>query len=141
QNERYKSLVRRLETISQSWGNVVFVAGHEHSIQYIEKDHIKQIVSGSGSKANYAGLSNTGLFAYSDLGFAALDIFKDGSSWVSFYGSEDNKPKLLYQKEIFPKPEPFNTDTLATSFPQQIAASIYELEETEKGELYKSVWG
>ena len=141
QNERYKSLVRRLETISKSWGNVIFVSGHEHSIQYIEKDHIKQIVSGSGSKANYAGLSNTGLFAYSDQGFAALDIFEDGSSWVSFYGSVDNKPKLMYQKEVFPKPEPVNTDTIPESFPQLMTASIYEPEETEKGAVYESVWG
>ena len=141
QNERYKSLVRRLETISQSWGNVIFVSGHEHTIQYIEKDHIKQIVSGSGSKGNYVALSNTGLFAYGEQGFAALDIFEDGSSWVSFYGSENQKPKLLYQKEVFPKPEPVNTDTLPKSFPQTISASIYEPGETEKGEVYESVWG
>lgn len=141
QNSRYKSLIKRLETISKQWGNVIFVSGHEHSIQYIEHDHVKQIVSGSGSKANYAGLSNDGLFAFPGQGFAVLDVFKDGSSWASFYGSFDKAPRLLYQKEVFPKPEPFNTDTLPKTFPKTYRASVYPPEETEKGEVYKSVWG
>src|SRR5690606_12396200 len=54
---------------------------------------------------------------------------------------ENQKPKLLYQKEIFQKPEPVNTDTLPKSFPQTISVSIYEPGETEKGEVYESVWG
>lgn len=140
QNERYKSLVKRMSTIADKWGNVVFVAGHEHSIQYIEHDHVKQIVSGSGSKYSYAGLSNDGLFAFAGQGFAALDVFEDGSTWASFYGSAENQPRLLYQKEIFAAPEPFNTDTLP-ELPRTVRASIYEPEDTEKGDVYTSIWG
>lgn len=141
QNERYKSMRKRLETIAKRWGNVVFISGHEHSLQYIENDHIKQVVSGSGSKASYVGLGNDGLFAYPGQGFATLDIFENGSSWISFYGSVNKQPELLYQKEVFPAPEPFLTDTLPTSFPPTVMASVYEPEETDKGEVYESVWG
>ena len=141
QNERYKSMRKRLETIAGRWGNVIFVSGHDHSLQYIEHEHIKQIVSGSASKASYVDLRNDGLFAYPGQGFAVLDIFEDGSSWASFYGSEEKQPRLLYQTEIFKKPEPFDTDTLPDSFPQTIRASVYEPEETKTGELYESVWG
>src|SRR5690606_29780169 len=98
-NERYKSLVKRLETIAKDSERLIFVAGHEHSLQYIIQDNVKQIVSGSGSKASYATLSNNGLFAYPGQGFGVLDVFEDGSSWISFYGNENNRAKLLYQKE------------------------------------------
>ncbi len=141
QNERYKSLVRRLETIAQGSERLIFVSGHEHSLQYIEHDSIKQIVAGSGSKGSYAVLSNDGYFAYPDQGFAVYDVFEDGSSWASFYGNKDNKAKLLYQKEVFAAPKPYDVSHLPTTFPATITTSIYEQEETDKTELYKSVWG
>lgn len=141
QNLRYKNMVKRLETIAKRWGNVVFVSGHEHSIQYIEKDGIYQIVSGSGSKGTNVSLGTDGLFAYEGQGFAVLDIFKDGSTWVSYYGSEENQPKLLYQHEVFEAAPPVKLDTLPKIFPRYTEASVYEPEETEKSEAYKSVWG
>ncbi len=140
QNERYKKLRQRLETIAGKWGNVIFVSGHDHSLQYIEHEHIKQIVAGSASKASYVGLRNDGLFAYSGQGFAVLDLFEDGSSWASFYGSIDKKPKLLYQKEIFSLADNYNLDTLQTNFPEVVRASVYE-PEGEKSQVYKSIWG
>lgn len=141
QNERYKSLVKRLETISQGSDRLIFVSGHEHSLQYIEHDSVKQIVTGSGSKASYAVLSNDGYFAYPGQGFAVYDVFEDGSSWASFYGNENNKAKLLYQKEVFSAPTPYDVSHLPTEFPETIITSIYNEEETEKTGLYESVWG
>ena len=141
QNERYKELVNRLETISKRWGSVIFVSGHEHSLQYNVSDGVKQIVSGSGSKASYVNLSRTGLFAHEGQGFAVLDIFEDGSTWASFYGAESQKPKLLYQTEVYPAPEPYNTDTLPDQFPEYVYESVYEPRDTLKSELYESVWG
>ena len=141
QNERYKGMRKRIETIASRWGNVIFVSGHDHSLQYIEHEEIKQIVSGSASKASYVGLRNDGLFAYSGQGFVTLDVFEDGSSWASFYGSENKIPKLHYQKEVIaPQPE-FLTDTLPTSFPETVKATIYQPDETEVGDVYESVWG
>lgn len=141
QNNRYKSLADRLSTIAQSAERLVFVSGHEHSLQYIMHDSIRQVVSGSGSKSSYATLSNDGLFAYNGQGFGVLDIFKDGSSWISFYGNENNKPKLLYQREVYETPVPFEMKEYPDSFPQTMTASIYSEEDTEKGSVYNTVWG
>ncbi len=55
-NERYHKLMSRLETITLDADNVVFVSGHEHTLQYIENESIKQIVSGSGSKESAVSL-------------------------------------------------------------------------------------
>ena len=141
QNLRYKTLINRLETIVKDMDNVVFVSGHEHSLQYIEKEGIKQIVSGSGSKATYVNLGTDGLFAYEGQGFVALDVFEDGSAWASFYGSEDYQPKLLYQKEIFPAPEDVAVGKFPETFPEKIKASVYEPSEDKKSGTFSSVWG
>ena len=141
QNNRYKSLADRLSTIAQGSERLIFASGHEHSLQYIEHDSVRQIVSGSGSKASYATLSNDGFFAYNGQGFAVLDIFKDGSAWVSFYGNEENKPKLLFQKEVLETPVPFEFKEYPDSFPETYTTSIYKEEDTDKSPVHKTVWG
>ncbi len=141
QNERYKSLVKRLETLGKDAERLIFVSGHEHSLQYIINGNIKQIVSGSASKASYASLSNDGLFAYPGQGFVVYDVFEDGSSWVSFYGNENNRAKLLYQKEVHPAPEEFDVSHLTNDFPENFTTSIYPEEETEKSDVFRTLWG
>jgi len=141
QNKRYKSFVTRLETLAQKSDRLIFVSGHEHSLQYIEHGKIKQIVSGSASKASYVNLSNDGFFAYPNQGFAVYDVFKDGSSWVSFYGNENNKPKLLYQKEVFAAPEEYDVSDFPKEFDKTVTTSVYPKDETEKGVVHSTVWG
>ena len=74
-NERYHELMSRLETLTIGTDNLVLVSGHEHSLQYIEQEGIKQIVSGSGAKDSFAELSNNGLFSTGEQGFVELTIF------------------------------------------------------------------
>ncbi|NNC45179.1 MAG: phosphoesterase, partial [Winogradskyella sp.] len=140
-NERYNSLMNRIETMAIDSKNLVFVSGHEHTLQYIEQDRIKQIVSGSGVKESYAELSNNGLFSTGQQGFAELTIFKDKSTWVRYYGEDNGKPKLLYTKEIFPPKKKFDVSTLPETFPQEVEVSIYKKEETDVSGFFESVWG
>ncbi|QKX07232.1 phosphoesterase [Aquimarina sp. TRL1] len=141
QNKKYKYLARRLGALASDIDRVIFVSGHEHSLQYIEHDKVKQIIAGSGSKVTYAGLRNDGLFAYAGDGFARLDIYKDGASWVSFYGDNGTgSATLLYKKEVYRKKEK-HTHELATNFPKTKKASIYNFEGTERTGFYKSIWG
>lgn len=140
-NERYNELMSRLETMAIDSENLVFVSGHEHTLQYIEEETIKQIVSGSGAKKSYAEISDNGLFSYGGEGFAELTIFKDGSSWVRYYGAEQGNPKLLFSKEIFPPTEKYDISDLPDSFPQEVEVSIYSKEETDVSGFFESVWG
>lgn len=140
-NERYHKLMSRLETMTLDAKNVVFVSGHEHTMQYIENESIKQIVSGSGAKESAAALGENGLFSYGKQGFAELIVFKDGSSWVKIYGEENGKAKLLFQKEIFKPRKTFDTSNLPETFPQEVEVSIYTKEETDRTGFFESVWG
>ena len=143
QNLRYKSLRMRLETLARRWDNIVFVSGHEHSLQYIEKEGVKQIVSGSGSKGTYVNLGQDGLFAFSGQGFVVLDVFEDGAVWASFYGSFEKKPKLLYQKKVLQLPKK-NQERVQVfpRFPATVKASVYKpSEEEEKSAAFEAWWG
>lgn len=140
-NERYNNLMNRIETMAIDSKNLVFVSGHEHTLQYIEKGSIKQIVSGSGVKESYAELSNNGLFSTGQQGFAELTVFKDKSAWVRYYGEENGQPKLLYTKEVFPPKRSYDVSDLPETFPQEVEVSIYSKEETDVSGFFESVWG
>ena len=140
-NKSYNNLMKRLSTISRDNERIIFASGHEHSLQFIDNQGLKQIVSGSGSKASAASLGKDGLFSYPHQGFAVLDVYKDGSSNVRFYGNEDEKTTLVYQTEVHKKTEAYEPKNLATSFDKDISASIYSKEETTKSGFFKSLWG
>lgn len=147
-NQRYNDLMNRLENLATENGNIVFVSGHEHSLQYIDNGNIKQIISGAGSKTSAVNIKDHGVFSYGLQGFAVLTIFTDGSSWVQYFGSENNKPHVLFQKEVYPPKQPFDSTVLADTFPKDIEVPIYSEEENNEssvsklllGERYKSVY-
>jgi hypothetical protein len=141
QNNQYQSMVNRITAIASRWNRVVFASGHEHNLQYIEHDLIKQIVSGSGSKISYAKLGNDGQFAYPGYGFAILDVFDDGSSWVQFYSADEDHQELIFQKEVYGGEASFDLESLPEDFPETFTASVYEDVKTDRTGFYESVWG
>ena len=140
-NELYNDLMKRIETIASESGNITFVSGHEHTLQYIETEHIKQIVSGSGSKESFVALGENGLFSSGEQGFAIYTVFKDGSSWVQYFGSEGAKPKLLFQKEVYPPTTHFDISKLPDTFPNEVEVSVYSNDETDKSGFYEALLG
>ena len=140
-NERYNELMSRLEAMTLDEDNIIFVSGHEHTLQYIENENIKQIVSGSGAKESAAELSKNGLFTYGKQGFVELKLFKDGSSLVQYFGAENGQPKLLFQKEVIAPKEHYDVSHLPDVFPQEVEVSIYSETETDVSGFYESIWG
>jgi len=100
QNKKYTALLKRIKTLVGEQKNVIVVSGHEHSIQYVERDNVKQIVSGAGSKAEAARAISPKDFSYGGSGYAVLEIFDKGESWVSFYGIKNKKEQLLHKYQI-----------------------------------------
>ncbi|HBT10319.1 MAG TPA: phosphoesterase, partial [Leeuwenhoekiella sp.] len=76
-------------------------------------------------------------------GFAKLDIFEDGSSWVQYYGTnqETGEPELFFQQEVYAPDSIVDYSQLPTSFPQTLKTSVYSIEETQRSDLFESVWG
>ena len=139
QNNRYNELKKRLVTISQENKKVVFVSGHEHNLQYIVEDNLRQIVSGSSSKIGAVRNVGGGEFAYATPGYARLDVFKDGSSYVRFYSTDDNA--ITFESTVLQPDEKKIFTTYPKTFPNEKVATIYSKDETNKSKTYAFLWG
>tara|TARA_R110002050_G_scaffold157357_2_gene285967 strand:- start:26212 stop:29913 length:3702 start_codon:yes stop_codon:yes gene_type:complete len=138
QNQKYNAFKKRVVTLAQENDKVIFVSGHEHSLQYLEQDNLAQIISGAGSKAK-ATRNVSGEFSSSENGFARLDVFKDGSSFVRFYSAK--KDEVIFQTEVYPEDKKEDNKNYNASFPNQKSASVYSKNEVEKSNFHKYIWG
>lgn len=142
QNKKYNAFVKRVKTLIQNRNNVVVVSGHDHNLQYIDKDNIKQIISGAGSKEEAARAINENDFSFGHNGYAVLEVLGNGASKVSYYGADSKgKEGLLYkQQPTFPRPKP-NLREYPNNFPTSKDTSVYTTKMTTKGGAYRFLWG
>ena len=139
QNKLYREYKNRLVTLAQENEKVIFVSGHDHNLQYILQDNIPQIVSGSGSKLTPTRLVGNGQFSYAIPGFIRLDVFKDGSSYVRFYSVSVDK--VVFETQIHSEDKSKETITFESNIPKGKSASVYSKSETDKGAVFKWIWG
>jgi predicted RNA-binding protein with PIN domain/predicted phosphodiesterase len=139
QNKMYRELQKSLVRMAQQNDKTIFLSGHDHNLQYIIKYGIPQIVSGSGSKTSPTRNVDGGIFSYGAHGFAKLEVFKDGSSVVSYYETEKKDP--VFQTQVFSKDRKQVKLDFPTQFPQDTLASIYTKEEVDKSGLHKFLLG
>lgn len=139
QHTYYRMLVDRLTTITKNQEQVVFVSGHEHNLQYIEQDGIKQVISGAGSKTEETRSVQKSSFSVGKLGFATLKVFENNKVDVVLHTLESEKVAKAFEKTIVTPvikeisyPEVKNSTTMA---------SVYPKEKTEKSDLYTYLFG
>ena len=137
-NSRYRELKNLLVTAARENDKVVFVSGHEHSLQYIVENQVPQIVSGSGSKVSATKNSGNGQFSYGQNGYARLDVLEDGSSWVRFYAVGAREP--VFTTQVI-KPNSDSGTAYQNQFPDMVKASIYRKDEIDKSRSYEFWWG
>ncbi|MEO8253136.1 MAG: metallophosphoesterase [Flavobacterium sp.] len=140
QNKQYQLYVKRIKTLLQSQDNVIVISGHDHNLQYIEKDQIKQIISGAGSKSEAARAINPNDFSYGKNGFVTLTVYTNGKSIVQFYGVENNQTKIVFEK-ILQEPKKEIIQNYASTFPASIKTSIYTPEMTDKNRFHRFLFG
>ncbi|WP_224485149.1 BamA/TamA family outer membrane protein [Robertkochia aurantiaca] len=141
QNEKYREFTTRIKSIvKEAPARVIFVSGHEHSLQYTESENFRQVVSGSGSKISATKLTGDAVFTYGNQGYAVLDVFTDGSSWIRYYDAE--KPgEPVFQTEVFPPRIAYREPVFPAEYPREIESSVYEPGEIDVSNLYAGVWG
>ncbi|WP_196889600.1 metallophosphoesterase [Aureivirga sp. CE67] len=141
QNKIYNDFILRVSTLAQESENLILVSGHEHNLQYIHKNNTPQIISGSGSKTSGARAVDGGQFSYGGLGYAVLDVYKNGSVWVSYFATKGNKKELLYRTEVLvPEPKDYE-GILPEKIEQTYTSSIYTKKQTHKSKFYEWFWG
>ena len=82
--------------------NIVFVAGHEHGLQHFDESKIKYIVSGGGSKNDYARKGKNADYVRDGRGYALLNLYENSEAWVEYYtvSTPGQNPKLEYRALI-----------------------------------------
>jgi len=91
----YRTMINELEEVLKAHPNVVHVAGHDHNLQFLQKDSVNYIVSGSGAKTTRVKKGNHSLFAKSENGFAVIEVAMNGKVSVNFYGLNDGNQPLF----------------------------------------------
>lgn len=112
----YRNMARTIEDVLREHPNVIVAAGHDHSLQFIRKDSMAFIVSGSGS--NLSRVKKNKLDEFEDLnyGFAYIEVRKSGKVEIKYYNvaSKDlSDPTFVAASKPIVVTEPKSTmDTL-----------------------------
>lgn len=142
QARQYRTFCNRVRTLIQNKDNVIVVSGHDHNLQYINKEKIHQIISGSGSKEEGARAVNANDFSYGGTGYAILDVYDNYTSKVTFYSVINGKEAKVCERVIIrPKKTQFIAQKYVENFPSTIRASVYTPEMTQKKGFYKFLFG
>ena len=101
-NGSYKKMKKGLLAAANKNGQFIFASGHEHTLQYIEDNNHKYIVSGSGSKRSPVGMGSGSLFATPEMGFSTIDFYSNGEAWVTYYevNKEGTGDKVVFRRKI-----------------------------------------
>jgi hypothetical protein len=141
QNKVYNNFTKRVKTLLQNQRNVIVVSGHDHNLQYLYKNNIRQIISGAGSKSQGAKAINPNDFSYGGNGYVTLTLYTNGESKVCFYGIEDQQEKLLLQQTIIKVRDTVAPSNLPIKFASTTTTSIYSSEMTQKSIFHKFLFG
>jgi hypothetical protein len=92
QHPVYKEFGEALQRIMCNYPGSIYVAGHEHALQYIVKDSTHFIVSGSTAKTEYVRERGHAVYAKDILGFARVSLLADGAIALAFVQVDENYP-------------------------------------------------
>ena len=139
-NQHYADFANRIKSIVQDKKNVIFISGHDHNLQYHTDRNIKQIISGAGSKTDPSTIAKNTDFSFGGSGFAILNLRKDLSSDVEFFSTKNNALQKLTQISVQSTPEEF-INNFPTSLPETVTSTVYDKKLTQKGKIYRWLWG
>jgi len=149
---QYKTMIQEIEEALKTHPNVIHVAGHEHTLQFLQKDSINFIVSGSGSKTTRVKKGKYSLFAAKENGFAEVEITASGKVTVNFYGvKSENIQQPLFTKNLKSVEAKSASENLSVSqamnFPDSASAigsnrfNAGSLRKMLIGKNYRNEWG
>ena len=141
-NPLMNSLMDEIKTMAIELPRLFVLSAHENSLQYIKNGTIRQVITGTAAKSEYARLGKDGLYASVVPGFSELRLYENGASTLLFYTLDDTgKLSVSYSTETFAKPESYATNKLPKTFPKNYTARIYPKAEAQVSSSYEKFWG
>ncbi len=146
---QYKLLKEALLETFEGHSNIIYAAGHEHNLQYVERDSIHHIISGAAGVSSYVAHNEKTDFAQMQNGFAKLEFLSNGDVWLEFHTTTEG---LTFRKKIFNKPryegkviEQFlsdidYSDSTITTYPKGEKYHASALKRLFLGNNYREEW-
>jgi hypothetical protein len=141
QNVNYRDFASRISTLIQDRDNVILVSGHDQNLQYVEKDNLKQIISGSISDSKPAKVSGVNDFSFGGEGFATIDVYNNGISTVNFFEINDGKANNIFSKQLTDSKKDYSDIVSKHSIDSLVISSVYKPEDTDVSKFYQFVFG
>ncbi|HEX6426594.1 MAG TPA: BamA/TamA family outer membrane protein [Niastella sp.] len=98
----YTKMVQTIQAETRLHPNLIFAAGHDHSLQLLQDTSHFYIVSGSGCQTSRVENSKNSLFTKEALGFSVLEVSNNKNVRVKFYSVNVDSalPREIYSKNI-----------------------------------------
>lgn len=119
----YANMADSIQDVVKQHPNVIFVAGHEHTLQYFPDSNFHYIVSGSGCKNGRVEDTKKSEFALSALGFSTLEVSKNKNVRLTFYTTSPDSSGVAFTKNILNFSTP---STLEDTVPATLPVYIYK---------------
>lgn len=110
----YRKLKDQVMALLEGYPGVIYASGHDHSLQYIEKDNVHYIVSGGGSKSGTAKKKKYSLYAEEALGYVRVRVKRNTETQVSYIATD----RVSFERTI-PALTPKKNDSTAAVIMQQ----------------------
>jgi len=142
-NPQLKELMGSLEALARQYNDVIFLSGKDKNLQFVQDDGIEQIITGVTKEiAKARPDKEEGDFVSYELGYARVNIYKNGSSNVEYFSVSPEGEKQIYSYEIArERPTLDEVEWPDTKLGKTTTTSVYTAEETDKDGLYKALWG
>lgn len=112
--QQMSKIIKEAFTNHKDW---IYIAGHEHGLQYLQDKNIRQIVSGGGSRVDFLKETNKSKYSAATAGFASIDILHNGKLNIQFYSWEDEN----WTEQSFIT-EPVSTKNTYTAYQESISS-------------------
>lgn len=99
----YKQMRYMAKKLLTKQENVISVAAHDNSLQYLQKENSHFIVSGSGSTSDYVSQRKMDI-ALREIGFSRLNFYSNNEVWLEFWSVGEfgtDEPHLAFQKKLY----------------------------------------
>ena len=102
-NPVYENMKNELEKVMNGFHNIIYVAGHEHNLQYVHKESIHHVISGSGSKVTKMKFNRSIDFGAVEKGYSKISYFENGEMWLEFtlVDEKTKQEKIAFRKLLY----------------------------------------
>ena len=148
----YHKYIKGLSKLMHEYDNMVYVAGHEHNLQFHEHKTVHHIISGAGSKVTKLVPTKKMEFGAAERGYSRLLYYKNGDVWVEYFTVDNatRTDKLAFRKKLYNKvvqKSGFGDDVIKLSYVGKTATVIpdtnFRASSTKRfffGELNRKTW-